>query len=190
MNVKKITTVFALCAITIGLTACSNAHKPAGVEDAYNNVGSNNNGVETAGLGAEGQYRGEAVHGDWMDAPTRQVAQQLGISDNTVYFSFDRSEVDGKYNYIIQANANYLKTHPSAHVRLEGNTDPRGSREYNIGLGQRRSDRVQQRLLALGVSPRQMTTVSYGQEKLAVAGDGESAYALDRRVNITYTQVG
>jgi len=189
MNIKRTVMGFMLGVTSVGLVACSNAHKSAGLEDAYGD-GSMANGVQTAGLGEMGQYRGDSMHGSWMDGMTRQVANQLGVNDNTVYFAFDSSAVEEKYNYIVQVNANYLKAHPSAHLRLEGNTDPKGSREYNIGLGQRRASSVEQRLMALGVSSQQLTPVSYGEERPAVPGDTEEAYALDRRVNLVYTRIG
>lgn len=188
MKLKTIATALSVATISVGLAACSSftGKQGAPMDDAMNMQDSAYGGVRTAGLGEGEQFRGDSANGQWMDSTTRQVARQLGLNDNTVYFGFDRSSVSSKYDYILQVNANYLKSHPQAKVRLEGNTDPRGSREYNIGLGQRRSDGVDQRLIALGVSPRQLVTVSYGQERPAVPGDSAAAYAKDRRVNIVY----
>ena len=139
----------------------------AGVDNTY--------GAQASGLGNQGPF----VNSDYM-------AKLLGIDKNTVYFDFDSSNVSQKYMYVVQANANYLKAHPSAKIRLEGNTDPRGSREYNIGLGQRRAAAVAQQLEAMGIPDSQLVTVSYGQERPAVDGNDESAFALDRRVDIVY----
>ena len=192
MKLTKLTTVLTLSIMTLGISACSNVKhdKPVPVENAYvqpDDAQNDTSAVQTAGIGNNDEFQGENVDTGWMNDTTKNVAQQIGVKNNTIYFGFDKSGVTDDYDQIIEANANYLKSHPSAKVRLEGNTDPRGSREYNIGLGQRRSDGVEQRLLALGVNKQQLTTVSYGQEKPAAPGDTPLAYSLDRRVNIVYT---
>jgi peptidoglycan-associated lipoprotein len=78
--------------------------------------------------------------------------------------------------------------YPTARLRLEGNTDERGSREYNIGLGERRAQTVRRALMAQGVDDGQVTTVSYGEERPAVPGDDEAAYAQNRRVEFVYAR--
>jgi len=78
--------------------------------------------------------------------------------------------------------------YPTARVRLEGHTDERGSREYNIGLGERRAQTVRRALLVQGVAEAQITTVSYGEERPAVEGSDEAAYAQNRRVELVYAQ--
>ena len=88
----------------------------------------------------------------------------------------------------MSANAAYLVKYPTARLRLEGNTDERGSREYNIGLGERRAQTVRRALMAQGVADGQVTTVSFGEERPAVAGDDEAAYAQNRRVEFVYAQ--
>ena len=88
----------------------------------------------------------------------------------------------------MSANAAYLVKYPTARLRLEGNTDERGSREYNIGLGERRAQTVRRALMAQGVADGQVTTVSYGEERPAVPGDDEAAYAQNRRVEFVYAQ--
>lgn len=160
--------ILAVGLIAVTLAACSSKNN-AGVENGYAG------GTETGGLGNNEPF----VNSDYM-------AKLLGIDKNTIYFDFDKSYVKPDYDYVLQANANYLKSHPSAKVRLEGNTDPTGSREYNIGLGQRRADQVQQRLESMGVSGQQLVTVSYGQERPAMMGDSAQAYQLDRRVDLVY----
>ena len=87
---------------------------------------------------------------------------------------------------IIEAHAGYLAAHPNARVILEGHTDERGSREYNLALGERRSIAVRQMMTVLGVSPDQIQVVSYGEEKPAAEGHDEEAWRLNRRVEITY----
>lgn len=163
---KKIVKTVGIIGLGLLVGACSSTHKsPSEL----------NGGVETQGLGTEGPF----VNSDYM-------AKLLGINKNTIYFDFDKSYVKDEYRYIVEANAKYLKEHSSAKIRLEGNTDPVGSREYNIGLGQRRAAAVAAQLEAMGVSSNQIVTVSYGQERPAVSGSTTEAYGLDRRVDIVY----
>lgn len=107
-------------------------------------------------------------------------------SNQTYYFAFDKSDMRSRDRQALDAQANYLATHPNAHVRLEGNTDNRGSREYNVGLGWRRDQSVARILEQQGVRPDQIEMVSYGKQNPAVTGDGEQAWALNRRVNMIY----
>jgi peptidoglycan-associated lipoprotein len=108
------------------------------------------------------------------------------LSKRVVYFDFDRSDVHEEDRPIIEAHAGYLAAHPNAKVILEGHTDERGSREYNLALGERRSIAVRQMMTVLGVSPDQIQVVSYGEEKPAAEGHDEEAWRLNRRVEITY----
>ena len=87
---------------------------------------------------------------------------------------------------MIEAHAQYLKANQRARVSLEGHTDERGSREYNLALGQKRADAVRQSLTLLGVSAAQIESVSFGEEKPAVAGSDEAAYAKNRRAEFFY----
>jgi peptidoglycan-associated lipoprotein len=122
------------------------------------------------------------------DATGAGVAGPSGaqLQNRTIYFDFDSSEVKSDYNGLITAHARYLAANPSTRVRLEGNTDERGSREYNIGLGERRAQSVRRALTLQGVAESQITTVSYGEERPAVTGHTEEAWARNRRVDIVY----
>ena len=122
------------------------------------------------------------------DATGAGVAGPAGaqLQNRTIYFDFDSSEVKSDYNSLITAHARYLAANPSTRVRLEGNTDERGSREYNIGLGERRAQSVRRALTLQGVAESQITTVSYGEERPAVTGHTEEAWARNRRVDIVY----
>jgi peptidoglycan-associated lipoprotein len=88
----------------------------------------------------------------------------------------------------LAAHAKYLNANVSRKVRLEGHTDERGSREYNIGLGERRAQAVRRALLLQGVGEAQITTISYGEERPAVTGSDEEAYAKNRRVEMSYSK--
>jgi peptidoglycan-associated lipoprotein len=89
---------------------------------------------------------------------------------------------------VVAAHAAYLVRYPTARVRLEGHTDERGSREYNIGLGERRAQAVRRALMLQGVADAQITTVSYGEERPAVEGSDEAAHAQNRRVELVHAQ--
>jgi peptidoglycan-associated lipoprotein len=108
------------------------------------------------------------------------------LSRRIVYFDFDRAEIRADSQSIVTAHAAFLAKAPNVKVRLEGHADERGSREYNIGLGERRAQAVRRALLLQGVAEAQLSTVSYGEERPASAGSDEQAYAQNRRVEIVY----
>lgn len=108
------------------------------------------------------------------------------LSQRIVYFDFDRAEIRADSQSIVAAHAGFLAKSPNVRVRLEGHADERGSREYNIGLGERRAQAVRRALMLQGVAEAQLTTVSYGEERPASAGSDEQAYAQNRRVEIVY----
>jgi peptidoglycan-associated lipoprotein len=108
------------------------------------------------------------------------------LSKRSVYFDFDSNVVKDEFRGMVQAHARYVADHRDARVRIEGNCDERGSREYNLALGQRRAEAVRRALALLGVADNQMEAVSFGKEKPAVQGNGEEAWAKNRRVEIVY----
>jgi peptidoglycan-associated lipoprotein len=110
------------------------------------------------------------------------------LAKRTIYFDFDSSEIKGEGTDIVAAHAKYLSKNGAMKVRLEGHTDERGSREYNIGLGERRAQAVRRALLLQGAAEGQISTVSYGEERPAVAGSDDAAWAKNRRVEIVYLQ--
>ncbi len=112
--------------------------------------------------------------------------QDLQQRYNTVYFGFDRYNIEGEYQTLLDAHAAYLTATPAAKVLVEGNADERGTPEYNIALGQRRADAVKNFLAAKGVQAGQVSTVSYGEEKPAVLGHDEAAYSKNRRSVLAY----
>jgi peptidoglycan-associated lipoprotein len=107
-------------------------------------------------------------------------------SQRVIYFDFDSSDIRNEYVDVIAAHGRFLAGNATVRVRLEGHTDERGSREYNIGLGERRSQTVRRALALQGVQEAQITTVSYGEERPAAAGSDDNAYSKNRRVEIVY----
>jgi len=108
------------------------------------------------------------------------------LSKRSVYFDYDSNIVKDEFKPLVTAHAKYLSQNRTAHVTVQGNTDERGSREYNIALGQRRADAVKQMMQLLGASPQQIETVSFGEEKPRAEGNDEKAYAENRRADIVY----
>ena len=108
------------------------------------------------------------------------------LSKRVVYFDFDKSDIKDEYRDIIAAHAAYLAEHPSARVTLEGHADERGSREYNMGLGERRAKAVSQFMMLQGASASQIEVISYGEERPVAFGHDEASWALNRRTEIVY----
>jgi peptidoglycan-associated lipoprotein len=164
------------------LAVCGCAHKrPTESPTASSGGATSGTGADTSGAGADNAAGGA------RSAETEIAGPQEGVlARRIIYFDFDSSEIRGEGTDIVAAHAKYLTANPSLHVRLEGHTDERGSREYNIGLGERRAQAVRRALLLQGASDQQITTVSYGAERPAVAGSDEAAWAKNRRVEIVY----
>jgi len=132
-------------------------------------------GVQTYGAGAEGVTAMSA-----LDDPDSPLATRI------VYFEYDSSELLPEYQDIVEAHAEFLATNSDITITLEGHADERGSREYNLALGERRAESVKRQMTLLGVSPSQIITVSYGEERPMVEGHDEYAWSQNRRVEILY----
>lgn len=165
--------VLAGCGGSSG-TAMDDGAAGSAAGDADGGPGASSSGMSDDGFGEGGAY------GD-------DPGQTGGVLDSRViYFGFDESEVDADSMKVVEAHGAYLAERPTATVRLEGHADERGSREYNIGLGERRSQSVRQILLLQGVTSTQLSTVSYGEERPAVLGSDDEALSLNRRVELVY----
>lgn len=127
-------------------------------------------------------------------APAAPVAEVLyppkgvggALGERGIFYEFDKYAVKDQYQPVVLAHGDFLLQHPAAKVTLQGNCDERGSREYNLGLGQRRADSVRKMLAAKGVKDSQVETVSFGKEKPRNAGHNEAAWAENRRTDIVY----
>ena len=109
------------------------------------------------------------------------------LRQRTVYFDFDQDALRPEFQNIVACHAKYLRDRPSARLRLEGNADERGSREYNLGLGERRANAVSSALQANGGSGSQLTVVSYGEERPVCNESGEGCWSQNRRVELVYS---
>lgn len=169
----RLSRTLLLCAI-LGLSACAGeeAVKPeagAAAESAK--------GAETRGID---QKAPEGVTG--AEAGKATAEEAAPSADRLVHFAFDSATIDDAARAVIEANAKYLKSNPRLKVTLEGHTDERGTREYNLALGERRAKSVERVLKVLGIAADRISTVSYGEEKPIASGSNESAWGQNRRV--------
>jgi peptidoglycan-associated lipoprotein len=123
---------------------------------------------------------------DYTDARNFDNSESL-LSKRVIYFDFDKSEIRAEYRPIVAAHAAYVSAHGSARVTLEGHADERGTREYNLGLGERRGNAVSGLLSAAGAMGSQLDTVSYGEERPVCRVSDDSCWSQNRRVEIVYT---
>lgn len=168
MNKISILKISLLAAFVAGCASNSIPDPDPSAETADTNAASN-----TYNSGDFG--RGESLADD--------ASVQLGT---VIYFDFDQAELKPEFVDLLTRHADRMSNSTAIQVRLEGHADERGSREYNVGLGERRSQTVRSILLANGVSTDQLSTVSFGEEQPAVAGSGKRSYALNRRVEVNY----
>ena len=136
--------------------------------------------------GAQGQGAGQSsVTQVQADASAADKAGPVGVA-KVIYFDYDSYTVKPDYQSVVDQHARFVQSRPNARLVLEGNTDQRGSREYNLALGQKRAEAVRRALTLVGASDNQIEAVSFGKEKPAVEGTSEEAYAKNRRVEFRY----
>lgn len=121
-----------------------------------------------------------AWHADPLNHPDSPLQERV------IYFGFDDANLTDQGRALVEAHAKFLAANPSQSVLLQGHADERGTREYNIALGQQRADSVRRMMLLYGVTPAQLRVISYGEEKPAVFGHDERSWALNRRVEVRY----
>ena len=171
MSYYKIFAVAVLGALLAGCPATP-VPDPDPTDTTY---GAGDGGASTGGMDDFDGQGGSAIPDPF---------EQLGT---VIYFDFDSSEVRAADQDLVAAHAIQLNDNSYASVRLEGHADERGSREYNIGLGERRAQAVRQMLMIQGVNASQIQTVSFGEERPDAMGSSESDYARNRRVEIKYS---
>lgn len=177
---KKFLLAFALIATLAG---CGSDVKlnDVPVEDRSNAGMTNGSGAGGAGSGTAQS----SVAPVDLAGPADTAEGPAGVA-KIVYFDYDSYVIKSEFQSLIDGNASFLKTHPDRHAMLEGHTDQRGGREYNLALGQRRAEAVKRALVLLGVADNQLEAVSFGKEKPAVEGSDEASMAQNRRVEIGY----
>lgn len=146
---------------------------PTPVDNSSAGIGSNN-GATPVQIGDMGNNSGQDV--GLFDTASKA---------NVIYFALDSSDIDSAGQAVVDRFSKYLQANPTTKVRIEGNTDERGSREYNVGLGERRANAVVAALRTGGVAAAQLSVISYGEERPAAQGHDEAAWAQNRRAVIT-----
>jgi peptidoglycan-associated lipoprotein len=168
--------VLVSVAAFFALAAC---HKGSTLPD------SSSQSLEGGGSSTGGTTTGQGAGGGITGSPLEQERARL-LQTLVIYFDYDQAEIKPEFTQVVQAHGQKLVSNPSMQVRLEGHTDERGSREYNIGLGERRAQAVRRALMLAGAQAGQITTVSYGEERPAATGSDEESWRLNRRVEIVY----
>lgn len=145
------------------------------------------------GTGTAGGVSGQGVTGGQTSGAQMGQGQGQGQqgqaripNQRTIYFDFDKDTIRPEFESVLNSHAQYLSANPNVSVVLQGHGDERGTREYNLGLGERRAQSVERFLTVQGVSASQLEIVSYGEERPAVDGHSEEAYAQNRRVVFDY----
>ena len=170
-NIKLIT--FAALAVLLAGCPQNTIPDPDPADTTY---GADDAAANTSGMDGGDLYGGEEFGED----------PSAGELATVIYFEFDSSEVRAEDQDIVARHAMQLANNPGLSVRLEGHTDERGSREYNIGLGERRAQSVRRMLMIQGVTADQISTVSFGEERPVSFGSTEADYAQNRRVEFSY----
>ncbi len=170
---KKQLGIVLLIAVLGILAGCSSNSKKE--DDSSKTATSNTDATHGAEMGGSGMAT--EMHSGQADALSKRV----------IYFEFDSSDVTSEAREIISAHAQNLSQNANLSVVLEGHADERGTREYNVALGERRAKAVQELLVLQGVQPSQIQVISFGEERPAAVGHDESAWRLNRRVEILYS---
>jgi len=186
-NITK-KTAFALV-LSLGLVAGCSTTGDQPLTDEEMSAVDQDGGASVYGSGEDG-----GISSDELRERERREAAARGEGGDdaslrritTFYFDFDTSEIKMESRDVLAAHARYLANNPNVKVRLEGHTDDRGTKEYNMALGERRANSVQRFLVVNGADRSQIETVSYGEEKPAAMGSGESTWAQNRRVELIF----
>jgi peptidoglycan-associated lipoprotein len=178
--------IAAMVAAALVVAGCksTDTQEAAPVEEGQAPVAANAGGATTSGLNSGG-VTGTAKPGTGVGEAKLPPATGIYVK-RVVLFDFDSFAVKDEYRPVVEAHAKFLAANKGARVTLQGHADERGSREYNIALGQKRADAVKQLMQLLGASEGQIETVSFGKEKPRSDGHDESAWAQNRRVEILY----
>jgi peptidoglycan-associated lipoprotein len=175
MMKKILLAVATLSMVLAGCQSTPEAEKPAGVEDRTPGAASKSApSPTTSGVGSS------SMSGNPLKDPSSI------LSKRTIYFDFDRDDIKAEFVPIVEAHGKYLRENRGAKLLIQGSADERGSREYNLALGQRRSDAIKRRLVVLGVTEVQIESVSLGEEKPACQDHDEACWYKNRRGDMLY----
>jgi peptidoglycan-associated lipoprotein len=176
--------IWTIAALALVLTACkSTPMNPAKVEDSSVTRPM----AKQNGNGSDGSASTDKINIKTVDVDTsKDELSAAELAKRQVFFDYDSDAIREEYKSLVANHAKYLVAHPQTKVVLQGNTDERGTHEYNLALGQRRSVAVKNALNVLGVSDSQIETVSYGEERAKQNCADDACFQQDRRVDIVY----
>lgn len=172
MSVKNIAVLSVICGVALGLAGCGN-NKKSMAENTYSD---SSEGIRTAS-----SFSGEDL------SPEEELAL---LNQKVVHFAYDDAEISQSDKRVLQVHAKYLLEHPDLQLRVSGHTDERGSREYNVALGERRAQSVEKFMQVKGVPGQRMVLVSYGKEQPVAQGHDESSWSQNRRAELDYEDRG
>jgi peptidoglycan-associated lipoprotein len=172
--------------LAISVASCGERIKPD--EDATGGTDSADSGATASGIDGAGGLGGSALEGGKVVSYEENAIDDPNnvLSEKVIYFGFDSNAVDDDYVELVKHHGKYLSFNTNASVRLEGHADERGTREYNIALGEARAQAVKQLMLYEGASNDQISVISYGEEKPVEFGRDDESMSLNRRVEIIY----
>jgi len=173
--------LIALFAATFFLAACETASQTASDSSGDSSTTTTTTTAAASSDSSSALDSSSATAGSGSTTSTRTPAEKLTAIGNTVYFAFDSSALDPRAQQTLFRQAAFLKVNPSVKITIEGHCDERGTREYNLALGERRASASRDFLLAQGIDAARVRIVSYGKERPAVEGSNESAWAKNRR---------
>ena len=179
---KRWITMFAVVGLLVGCASTPEEQKPAPTADISPSTGDVKPVQPTR---PPGDLAGRGAKTDQVGVDPLKDPSNI-LSRRSIHFDYNEFVVKEEYKPVVSAHARHLSTNRNTRVTIQGNTDERGSREYNLALGQKRAEAVKQMMTLLGAQSAQIETVSFGEEKPRAQGQTEQAYAENRRADIVY----
>jgi peptidoglycan-associated lipoprotein len=176
---KRWMTMIAVVGLLVGCSSTPKEQEGAKVEDRAPSVATPTTPAQPREA-STAPVQQQSTSGDPLKDPSNILSRR------SVFFDYDSNAVKEEFKPLVTAHANYISKNRQQKMTIQGNTDERGSREYNLALGQRRADAVKQMMTLLGAPAAQIETVSFGEEKPRAQGNSEQAYAENRRADIVY----
>lgn len=184
MRVGNFSKAVVVAATVAWMTGCSTTSSTSDSSEATDAASQQQSSAAASGAGDSGSMQGGQMGGSGMADDQTAIAQLQTV----FYFDFDKAVVKAEGFEDLSAHAKYLNANPQARVVLEGHADERGTREYNMALGERRAKAVSRFLTVQGAASSQIEVVSYGEERPAVMGHDESSWSKNRRVELKYSR--
>ena len=185
---KRLISLIAATAAALSVAACSSSVKlddPAPIEDR-SNLPADGSAAAAGGASTNPAGSSRPVTPVTIDAKDPLKDPNSPLAKRSIYFDFDSFAIKDEYRSTLEAHAKYLTANRAKKAVIQGNTDERGSREYNLALGQKRAEAVRRALIALGVSESQLEAVSLGEEKARSGANDDAAQAENRRADLVY----